>query len=121
MSAIRDNFNSGQAGASSSPAASSASTAGGVGPPAWAKAMKRRQAMMHGASVATHTLRSGDSHGGGAGPKIKEKARTHVSTFLDPIWVDARTGDPIAARCRDMGRREGGRPSTGKERGGGSY
>src|SRR3546814_6971480 len=50
MSAIRDNFNAGQAGASSSPAASSASTAGGVGPPAWAKAMKRRQAMMHGRS-----------------------------------------------------------------------
>src|SRR3546814_3883537 len=73
MSAIRDNFNAGQAGASSSPAASSASTAGGVGPPAWAKAMKRRQAMMHGASVATHTLRSGDSHGGGAGPNISEK------------------------------------------------
>src|SRR3546814_13700823 len=44
MSAIRDNFNAGQAGASRPPAASSASTAGAVGPPAWAKAKKRRQA-----------------------------------------------------------------------------
>ncbi|MGN6376968.1 MAG: P-type conjugative transfer protein TrbL [Sphingomonas sp.] len=72
-SAIRDNFNAGQAGASGSPTASSAPAAGGAGPPAWAKAMKRRQAMTHGASVATHTLRSGDSHGGGAGPNISEK------------------------------------------------
>src|SRR3546814_11782240 len=101
MSAIRDNFNSGQAGASSSPAASSASTAGGVGPPAWAKAMKRRQAMMHGASVATHTLRSGDSQGGGAGPNISAKDCTLVSTLHVPLWADARAGHTISAHRQD--------------------
>src|SRR3546814_3434452 len=99
MSAIRDNFNSGQAGASSSPAASSASTAGGVGPPAWAKAMKRRQAMMHGASVATHTLRSGDSHGGGAGPNIRSEEHTSELQSLMRIsyavfcWKKKNTND----------------------------
>ena len=36
------------------------------GPPAWAKAMKDRQAISHGATIAAHTLKSGDSHGGGA-------------------------------------------------------
>ncbi|HUD30967.1 MAG TPA: P-type conjugative transfer protein TrbL [Novosphingobium sp.] len=43
------------------------------GPPAWASAMRRRQAMTHGVTAAGHTLRAGDSHGGGAGPDISEK------------------------------------------------
>ena len=43
------------------------------GPPAWAASMKRRQAMSHGASVTAHTLKAGDSHGGGSGPDISEK------------------------------------------------
>lgn len=43
------------------------------GPPAWANAMRRRQAMTHGVTAAGHTLRAGDSHGGGAGPDISEK------------------------------------------------
>lgn len=42
-------------------------------PPAWASAMRRRQAMTHGVTVASHTLRAGDSHGGGDGPDISEK------------------------------------------------
>jgi len=37
-------------------------------PPDWARAMKRRQVMTHGASIVAHTLRSGD--GGGAGASI---------------------------------------------------
>jgi len=38
----------------------------GVGsPPAWAARMKRGQAMSHGASMAAHSVRSGD-HGGGS-------------------------------------------------------
>ncbi|MFX5964810.1 P-type conjugative transfer protein TrbL, partial [Acinetobacter baumannii] len=53
--------------------ASSAATESADGPPAWAKAMKRRQAVVHGANVASHTLKSGDSHGGGAGPDITQK------------------------------------------------
>ena len=43
------------------------------GPPAWAAAMKRRQTMTHGATLAAHTLKAGDSHGGGAGPDIRER------------------------------------------------
>lgn len=35
--------------------------------------MKRRQAITHGAGIASQTLKSGDSHGGGAGPDISEK------------------------------------------------
>lgn len=38
------------------------------GPPAWAKAMKDRQAILHSAQIAAHTLKSGD--GGGAGTTI---------------------------------------------------
>jgi type IV secretion system protein TrbL len=38
------------------------------GPPTWATAMKNRQAMLHSAQIAAHTLKSGD--GGGAGTTI---------------------------------------------------
>jgi type IV secretion system protein TrbL len=38
------------------------------GQPAWAKAMKDRQAILHSAQIAAHTLKSGD--GGGAGTTI---------------------------------------------------
>ena len=41
--------------------------------PAWAAAMKRRQSVTHGATVLAHTMKAGDSHGGGGGPDIKEK------------------------------------------------
>jgi len=53
--------------ATASPAAS------GAGAPAWAAAMKRRQSVSHGATVLAHTMKAGDSHGGGVGPDIKEK------------------------------------------------
>ena len=43
------------------------------GQPAWAKAMKERQAMGHTATIAAHTLKSGDSHGGGASVDTSEK------------------------------------------------
>lgn len=72
-SAFHDSFAAGRAGVSTAPTTSSAPTAGGGEPPAWAKALKRRQAMTHGASTAASTLKSGDSHGGGAGPDISEK------------------------------------------------
>lgn len=51
--------------------ASSAASASGA--PAWAAAMKHRQSMSHGATVLAHTMKAGDSHGGGGGPDIKEK------------------------------------------------
>ncbi|MFA5964976.1 MAG: P-type conjugative transfer protein TrbL [Sphingomonas sp.] len=43
------------------------------GQPAWAAAMKRRQAMTHAATVAAHTLRSGDGGGGGSSVDVSEK------------------------------------------------
>jgi type IV secretion system protein TrbL len=55
--------------------ASTAQTGSGTdsGPPVWAAALKRRQALGHGASVVTHSLKGGDSHGGGTGPDISQK------------------------------------------------
>jgi type IV secretion system protein TrbL len=44
-----------------------------IGQPAWATAMKRRQAVGHGVSVAAHTLRSGDGGGGGSAVDVSEK------------------------------------------------
>ena len=43
------------------------------GSPAWAAAMRRRQTMTHGATVAAHTLRSGDSGGGGSSVDLSQK------------------------------------------------
>jgi type IV secretion system protein TrbL len=45
----------------------------GQGQPAWAKAMKDRQTIAHTATIAAHTLKSGDSHGGGASIDTSEK------------------------------------------------
>ena len=42
--------------------------------PAWARAMKHRQTITHGATMASHTLKGGDSHGGGSGPDIADKS-----------------------------------------------
>ncbi|RVA81114.1 hypothetical protein EN925_32470 [Mesorhizobium sp. M7A.F.Ca.US.006.04.2.1] len=44
---------------------SSGGEAGAGSPPEWANRMKRGQTMSHGASMAAHSLRSGD-HGGGS-------------------------------------------------------
>jgi type IV secretion system protein TrbL len=54
---------------------------GGGGPtssdpaPAWAKRMKRGQAMSHGVSTAAHAIRSGDAHGGGSSVTLSERDR----------------------------------------------
>jgi type IV secretion system protein TrbL len=50
---------------SAAASATSAPAANDAGPPAWAQRMKRAQTMRHGVSTAVHTVRSGDSHGGG--------------------------------------------------------
>ena len=42
-------------------------------PPAWAAAMHRRQAIGHGATIGAQTLKSGDSHGAGSAPDIRER------------------------------------------------
>lgn len=41
--------------------------------PAWAKAMRQRQSMAHGATVAAHALRSGDSGGLGASIDLTQR------------------------------------------------
>ncbi|MBG0809937.1 P-type conjugative transfer protein TrbL [Methylosinus sp. H3A] len=40
--------------------------------PAWARRLKNRQGVTHGLSLAAHSLRSGDSHGGGASINLSE-------------------------------------------------
>jgi len=47
-------------------AGSAAGTSPAADPPAWAKRMKRSQIASHGASAATHAVRSSDHGGGGA-------------------------------------------------------
>lgn len=41
-------------------------------PPAWAQRLQRHQRLAHGATVAAHTLRSGDSGGSGASPSLRD-------------------------------------------------
>ena len=67
--ALRESFSAGRAGAGNGTPAASDS------PPAWARAMKRRQAVSHGASALGHTLNSGDSHGGGSSINLSESDR----------------------------------------------
>ncbi|OJY48560.1 P-type conjugative transfer protein TrbL [Sphingomonas sp. 67-41] len=69
-----------EAGSASAPPDSSATEAGAAAasaprsePPAWAKSMRRHQAIVHGATVATHTLRGGDSRGPGASVSVTDK------------------------------------------------
>jgi len=45
------------------------------GPPAWARRMKRSQALSHGMTAAAHAVRSGDSHGGGSSINLSESDR----------------------------------------------
>ena len=56
-------------------AASSDGSVSSGSPPAWAKRMKRSQTMSHGASAATHAIRSGDHGGGGASVNLSEGER----------------------------------------------
>ncbi|PQA75138.1 P-type conjugative transfer protein TrbL [Brucella oryzae] len=46
------------------------------GSPAWAKQMQRKQTLSHGTSMATHAVRSGDSHGGGSSINLSESDRS---------------------------------------------
>ena len=63
----------GVAPASGSPAPAASPAAPASAPPAWASAMKQRQSATHGATVLAHTMKAGDSHGGGGGPDVKER------------------------------------------------
>ena len=46
------------------------------GPPDWAKRMKRHQSLSHGATIAAHAGKSGDSHGGGSSVNLSESNRS---------------------------------------------
>lgn len=64
---IRESFAAGKSGAAEAPAKAA------DGPPAWASSLRRRQTMAQGATIATQTLKGGDSHGAGSSPDISEK------------------------------------------------
>jgi type IV secretion system protein TrbL len=64
---LRQSFAEGQAGKSA------AASDGAASPPTWAAAMKRRQAVTSGATIASQTLKAGDSHGAGSAPDISQK------------------------------------------------
>ena len=49
-----------------------AAAASADAPPAWARRMRRSQAASHGASAATHAIRSGDHAGGGSSIDLSE-------------------------------------------------
>jgi len=70
---LKAHYAAGKAG-TAAPAAASPSGQAAEGPPAWAKAMKRRQTLTQVATIATHTLKGGDSQGGGSGPDISDKS-----------------------------------------------
>ena len=73
---LKDNYRSGaRTGMGAAPPAAGSTPASSTAeaPPAWAAGMKQRQSAVHGATVLAHTMKAGDSHGGGAGPNIKEK------------------------------------------------
>ncbi|TPG38944.1 P-type conjugative transfer protein TrbL [Sphingomonas koreensis] len=56
-------------------AISSPATAPAEAPaPAWAKQLRRRQAMIQGATLAAHTLRSADHHGGSAHISLEDRS-----------------------------------------------
>jgi type IV secretion system protein TrbL len=56
-------------------AAASNSSASPGDPPAWAARMKRAQTVNHGASAASHAVRSGDPGGGGASVDLSQGER----------------------------------------------
>ncbi|RVO59253.1 P-type conjugative transfer protein TrbL [Sinorhizobium meliloti] len=56
-------------------AAEAAPSPAADGPPAWARRMKRSQALSHGVTAAAHAVRSGDSHGGGSSINLSESDR----------------------------------------------
>jgi type IV secretion system protein TrbL len=53
-------------------AASPAGSSAAGSPPDWAKRMRRSQTISHGASAATHAVKSGDGSGGGASVDLSE-------------------------------------------------
>jgi type IV secretion system protein TrbL len=76
QSSFSDGGRAAEATGGTSPTASgSGGTNSSVSAPAWAKRMKRGQAMSHGVSTAAHAIRSGDAHGGGSSVNLSERDR----------------------------------------------
>ncbi|OYY72057.1 P-type conjugative transfer protein TrbL [Sphingomonas sp. 28-63-12] len=72
--AMRANYREGgraAMGLSASPAGTPGDAT--AGPPAWARAMRHRQTMTHGTTIAAHTLRGGDGGGSGAAVDVSSK------------------------------------------------
>jgi len=55
-----------------SAAASGSSTGSASAPPDWAKRLNRSRSLGHGVSVASHAIRAGDAHGGGASVNLSQ-------------------------------------------------
>ena len=75
---MKDNYRSGAragmgAASQATAAATSAASPSAAAQPAWAARMKNRQSAAHGATVLAHTMKAGDSQGGGGAPDIREK------------------------------------------------
>ncbi len=62
-------------GANAAAASAAASGSASSAPPAWAERMKRGSAANHGASVAAHTIRAGDSGGGSMSVNLNQDDR----------------------------------------------
>jgi type IV secretion system protein TrbL len=74
-SSLRQSFAAGGravTGEASPAGASAPSQAGASGPPAWARRMKRNQAISRGVSAADHAVRSGDRPSGGSGVDLAQ-------------------------------------------------
>jgi type IV secretion system protein TrbL len=65
----------GGAGASGDMANADSGSSASENPPAWARRMKRTQTITHGASAATHAIRSGDHAGSGSSVDLTEGNR----------------------------------------------
>jgi type IV secretion system protein TrbL len=63
-----------QAASGKTPSSATAETppSSDSGPPAWARKLRRQQAMSHGVSAAVHAIRSGDHGGGSSSVDLKE-------------------------------------------------
>lgn len=76
-SGLRGSFESSAQGSSSSSLSGGGAPAPGApnAPPAWAKRMKRSQALSHGVTTAAHALRAGDQSGSGSSVNLTDRSR----------------------------------------------
>jgi type IV secretion system protein TrbL len=68
---LKESFARGGATATGAGASTAGESSASAGPPGWARRMQQRQAVSHGASLAAHTVRSGDHPSSGSSPDLK--------------------------------------------------